>query len=296
MYKHALKIAAIIAIFFFSGNANSQSYVFLDENGKEVPEEIFNEKCNSSLLFNCMVIKQNEQLVVSQIRFKQKFGKVSPQEMEQIRKLLRKDSGRKLEKEKTLLISYYDSLADFKASKKMHDSLEKKFIKNYENKKDLNKKDYNSEKVAYFIDFSEEIFKKDLEDFIKKKKKCKKKFEKRFNASVIFMHPDDVIKEKQYSNFNWVKDRGVINSVFIKNDMQDPLIYKRIRFLILKPDGEYFISNSHFNNNTKILKTLLKNKDWSDYKEDYKNSLYGDVMGEGLFKRKIRYHHQERCF
>ncbi|MGO1585271.1 hypothetical protein [Mesonia sp.] len=69
----------------------------MDENGKEVSAKIFDEKCDSNLLFHCLIVKQTQQLVVSQIRLKQKFGKISPQEMNQIRKLLRKDSGRELE-------------------------------------------------------------------------------------------------------------------------------------------------------------------------------------------------------
>ncbi|MDT0293783.1 hypothetical protein ACFQ3R_10370 [Mesonia ostreae] len=296
MYTQALKIAAIIAILFFSGFASAQSYVFLDEDGKEVSAEAFGEKCDSNLLFNCTVIKQTKKLVVAQIRFKQKFGKISTQEMDQVRKLLRKDSGRELEKEKTLLISYYDSLADFKASKKMHDSLEKKFIDQYKNNADQYKKDYKSEKVEYFIDFSREIFDDKIKDFVKDKNRCKKKFEKRFNVNVLFMHADNVVKEKQYSNFDWIQDRGVINTVFIKNDLQNPFISKKVRFLVIKPDGEYFISNNHFNENTKILKKLLKNKDWSDYKEDYKKSLYGNIMGEGLFKRKPKRSHERHCF
>lgn len=296
MYNHALKILAIIAIFFFSTYASSQSHVYLDENGEKVSAEVFGEKCSSNLLFHCLVVKRTEQLVVLQIRFKQKFGKISPQEMDQIRKLLRKDSGRKLEKEKTLLISYYDSLADFKASKKMHDSLEKKWTKSYKYYMDLYEKDYKKEKVEYFIEFNKEIFDKRIEDFSKDKNKCKKKFERKFKINVVFMHPDDMALEEKYPNFEWVKDRGVINTVFIKNDMQDPLISKEVRFLVLKPDGEFFISNSHFNNNTKILKKLLKNKDWTDYKEDYEKSLYGNIMGVGLFERKPKRSHQRHCF
>lgn len=292
MYNHALKILAIIAIFFFSTYASSQSHVYLDENGEKVSAEVFGEKCSSNLLFHCLVVKRTEQLVVLQIRFKQKFGKISPQEMDQIRKLLRKDSGRKLEKEKTLLISYYDSLADFKASKKMHDSLEKKWTKSYKYYMDLYEKDYKKEKVEYFIEFNKEIFDKRIEDFSKDKNKCKKKFK----INVVFMHPDDMALEEKYPNFEWVKDRGVINTVFIKNDMQNPLISKEVRFLVLKPDGEFFISNSHFNNNTKILKKLLKNKDWIDYKEDYEKSLYGNIMGVGLFERKPKRSHQRHCF
>ncbi|PZW39210.1 hypothetical protein LX95_02352 [Mesonia algae] len=296
MNRHTLQIIVIIAIFFISVRGVSQTYVYLDENGKEISANNFDEKCNSNLLFQCLVIKQTKEFVISQIRLKQKFGKISPLEANQIKKLLSKDGKEELSNEKILLISYYDSLADYRASKEMHNFLEEKFINYYKKHIDEYKRYYKKNKVTYFSKFNKEIFEKKIKKFSKKKKKCKTKFEKKFDINVVFMHSDSSKFEKNYSDFKWVKDRGVINSVFIKNDMQDSLTSKKVRFLVLKPDGEYFISNYHYNNNSKILKTLLKNKNWSDYKEDYKKSLYGNIMGVGLFKRESRYHYKAHCF
>ncbi|MGO1585270.1 hypothetical protein [Mesonia sp.] len=133
----------------------------------------------------------------------------------------------------------------------------------------LYKKEYRKEEIEYFV---------------------------KFKVNVLFMHTDDITLEEKYLNFEWIKDRGVINTAFIKSDMQDPSVTKRVRFLVLQPNGEYFISNYHFNDNTKILKTLLKNKDWSECKEDHKKSLYGNIMGKGLFKRKPKYSYEQHCF
>ena len=287
MEKFSLKIIVITAFLFISAYATSQTYVYLDENSKEISLKDFKKKCGNQL-YKCLTYTKDS-IALSQVLYKYKFGKISPQEYEQLRKLLIKDAAIEIQPNKIIVIKKYDKLYSYvnlPVGEKGSYNKRKIEVDSLNNvTSPLHRYSFNS------YNFKKEVFDKIVSNWVMSISKCKEKYEEKFNVKIIHLHTENSTLEKEYINFKWLKDRGIFKNIFFTY----PKLHNT---LILKPDGEYFLSNSNSNsnNNTEILKTLLKNSDWTTYRKDYEKSLYEISKGEGLFKHKPKRFYGQPCF
>ncbi|MDQ7918635.1 hypothetical protein RBU60_13735 [Mesonia sp. MT50] len=109
MENFSLKIIFLFAILFISRDVNAQTKLYLDQNGEKISLQEFKKRCNSSYLYNCLSFKKDS-IVFSQIFYKHQFGKISPQEYEQVRKLINKDSDFAIEPNQIIVIKKHDNL------------------------------------------------------------------------------------------------------------------------------------------------------------------------------------------
>lgn len=286
--KKSLHIFFITAFLFFSVYSSAQSYVYLDENNQEISLKEFKKKCGSSHLYDCLTYTKDN-VVLSQVLYAYQFGKISSQEYEQLRKLINKDAGINIQPNQMIVVKKYDSIFSYEREVELH----KKHIKHYQAVKvevDSVNKIYPKKRKLLLKphDWNKEIFDNIVTNWTNNVNSCIKKYEDKFNLKIVFFHMDKKSLEKEYKDFNWLKDRGIINDIFFK--------YAKLHHtLILKPDGEYFLSGGHFK--THYYKRLLRNKDWSRYKRDYEKSLNGDYPnGKGMFRFDYSDHSHNYCF
>ncbi len=286
MNRHTLQIIVIIVIFFISVRGVSQTYVYLDENSKEVSSQAFYQKCNSSHLYNCLSYK-NDDIVLSKIQYTYQFGKMSSEEYNQLRQLIHKDANISIDSNQTVLIKKHDSLFDFEHEVILHQKHEEEYRAMKRKIDSINLTATSLHKYRYRPhQFNKEIFDEIVLNWINYTNRCIKKYSEKFEVKFVFVHNDSKILEDHYQDFKWVKDRGVFKTTFFAY----PKIHNTV---ILKPDGEYFLFNSHFQ--TRHIKKLLKNNDWSKYKEDFKKTLEKKHSnGKGIFK--VDHTHPKRCF
>jgi len=290
--KFSLKIIVITAFLFISAYATSQTYVYLDENSKEISLKEFKKKCASNQLYDCLTYTKDN-VVLSQVLYTYQFGKISPQEYDQLRKLLIKDAGINIQPDQMIVIKKYDSLLSYEREVELH----KKHVRDYKAIKaetdSVNKiYPYKRKLLIKQHDWNKEIFDEIVSQWTKDVNSCiekyEEKYEEKFNLKMLFFHMDKPSLEKEYKDFKWLKDRGVLSEIFFK--------YGKLHHtLILKPDGEYFLAGGHFK--TYYYKRLLRNKDWSKYKRDYQKSLSGDYPnGKGMFRFDYSNHPNQYCF
>ena len=109
---------------------------------------------------------------------------------------------------------------------------------------------------------------------------------RKYNAETFYIYKYDYGSIKTYPDLNWIKDRSIFKNVFFK-------IMYNSDFLILKPNGDYFLSGGHLD--TKMIKTLIKTKNWDEYKKDLENSISAQSKeGIGFFKENT--YHKSHCF
>jgi len=295
--RSAFKLLGFLFFLLSYTLSDAQELVFLDEDLTKITENAFQEKCSSNSIYDCVILKNTNELIIAQIKKKMTFGEISEKKMNQIYTLLAKDTDTKIESTTTLVISYHDSLADYESSKKQHEYLEKKFISYYSKKENYSDYEqlYKKKKVEYFTDFNKTIFNKRINRFIKQSARCKEKYEKKFPVKVVFIHDDLKKYEKTYDTFKWVKDRGIIKSVFFEKI--ETTKNNRPRFLVLKPNGEFFVYNGLFYNRNKILTQLLKTNHWDELRKELTESSHkNNSNGKGVFKRNRVYANYNHCF
>ncbi|MGO1585269.1 hypothetical protein [Mesonia sp.] len=112
MEKFSLKITVLFVFLFILRDLNAQTKLYLDQNGKKITLREFKKRCNSSYLYNCLSFKKDS-IVFSQIFYKHQFGKISPQENEQVRKLINKDSDFAIELNQIIVIKKHDNLLSY---------------------------------------------------------------------------------------------------------------------------------------------------------------------------------------
>lgn len=262
------KIIAFLTLILFSFNTiYAQDIFYLDENIVEIDSIEFKKKCKIYVL-KCLTYK-TDSVEVNKVLYDFKFGKLSPIEYEQIKKTLIQKSLKNIDDAPVLLVNYRDSLYDFEIRKKNYDIhiQEHKEVKHHK--------------------FTFETFNKSRKKWISKQQKCSSKIDKRFNTAAFYVYNFDYGSIEHYPDLGWIKDRGVFKKVFFQ-------IYGNYRYLVLKPDGEYFLCGSYFSDSN--LKYLLKNKDWTKIKADFKESYVSESpFGVGRFKKRS-YNHLEPCF
>lgn len=280
--KRSIKpLLTFLFSFILTHQLTAQQELYFDEASNQINKAEFEQKCNSNYIYKCIAYP-TDTLVVNKVFFKYQFGKLNVEEFQQIRKLLIKDGEYKIGENDIIIIKKIDSLWNYNREVKLHKIHEKK----YKEYKAINDSLGYEKHHFHEHDFNKEIFEKNLNSWIKQNQKCIDKFERKFNTKVIFLHEDNINFENVYDDFSWVKDRGVIKRLFFKsNNVHD--------LLIIKPDGEYFLSGSHFID--RYLKKLLRHEDWSKFKKDFEKSL-DSKNGKGIFKKDNSYYHKKHCF
>jgi len=255
----------------------SQEEIYLDENMKEIDSLQYSKRCTFQI-FKCLEYK-TDSLIINKVLYKYSFGKIEPKEYEQIRKLLIRDSKTKIEAESVLVINYYNSINSY-------NTIYRKHLKNYVKPDSANSKVTNKYIVRH--DYTLKDYKKNKMKWVKTKNKCIKRFEKVKNTKILFIYQNSEVPVNSYLNFNWIKDYGLFKNKFFKIKYQNSL-------LVIKPDGEYFLSGSHFSD--KNVNKLLKHSDWTKYKKDWVNTIHKNLSsGVGMFKRESLYYHKSHCF
>lgn len=266
-----MKIIIFLLLILFPFLNFSQSEVYLDENMKEVGKSTFKSKCESQI-FKCLNYT-TDSLIIHKILYKYSFGKIKPKEYNQLRNLLIIDSKREIDSNATIILKFRDSLQNLQVLKNRYDKhiivCEAKNLKMEHESKNL------------------KSFAKDRNTWIKSKEKCTKKFTKKNNVSVNYLYKYENNAVDSYSNFNWVKDRGIFKNLFFKIMYQSNL-------LIIKANGDYFLSGSHISD--KSITKLIKKKDWTKYREDWQSSLTTHKKnGKGFFNKDTGFH-KKHCF
>ena len=84
------------------------------------------------------------------------------------------------------------------------------------------------------------------------------------------------------------EDNGAFRNTFFQ-------IMRQYDFLVIKPDGEFFLSGGHLSDAK--LKQLLNDRDWTPIKDDWKKSTETKVKnGYGFFRKYDPDFHINHCF
>ncbi len=267
--------------YFFLFSQESTTELYLDENLNKIDSITYSKKCKR-ILSKCLEYK-TDSLIINKISIKYAFGKLTSSEYNQIKGVITRNSDMKLKQNEVLVIKYYDSLLNFNSVNRRH-------LNHIKKPKTVLPDSLASAKNTknVFHTFNESIFNENRKKWVKKHKKCIAKNEKKYDMKLIYLYKDEQNVLDQYEDFNWVKDNGVFKNKFFN-------IMFNFHLLIIKPDGDYFLSGGHITD--KQVGKLLKKMDWSEYKNDWKLSFQKQVInGSGLFKKTDSYYHKKHCF
>ncbi|MBU2938844.1 hypothetical protein KO494_04740 [Lacinutrix sp. C3R15] len=275
------KITALFLLISF--HTISQEKVFIDENMKEIDSLQFNTICKNRA-YKCLAYS-SDSILVNKVLPKYSFGKITPQEYDQIRSILELDSKTKVVPGSKIVISYSDTLFNKETIIKNQMGIFNQpnlsnnitFISNGFSKvinpnKDLDRRD--------FIKFNEKID--------KYLTKCIENFEKQDLVSVNYVYNKKQDGITYFENTPRLKDRGIFKNTFFK-------IHKNYKLLVLKPDGEYFLSGGYMSN--KNVQLLLKNDDWSPIREDLQEFIIrGCYIKYNFFEDPFYGRFTKNCF
>jgi hypothetical protein len=250
----------------------SQIEVHIDEDLKEINLEDYNKKCYSEI-FKCSTYK-TDSIKINKVLFRYAFGKLNKERRKELNELLSNKSSVKIDSNRTLIITYNDTL--FGLYSRL--AYRKKLLISQE-KTNLERKN-SGESPIKFINrkLTPKTYLKSIKKNEKKLKKCISKANEKYNTDVFFFYKNDKDYLKDIEFTNWIQDTGLIKDTFFK-------IANRNNFVILKPNGDYFLSEPRLSDNRLI--SLLKNNDWSQYKLDWENSIAANSKtGIGFFKRE----------
>lgn len=263
-----IKIAIIFTFLFLAaGKSTAQQKIFIDENMNSIDSIQYINKCKI-LVLKCLKYK-TDSIEVNKVLYNYSFGRITSTEYKQVKKLLIQNADTLINSNAVILINYRDSLYNFEANKKNYDIHVLKHDSIRHNK------------------FTVKNFETNRKNWIKKQNKCIKKLAKNYNTKTFYVYKYDFGTLKSDEALIWIKDRGIFKNMFFK-------IQYNYNYLIIKPDGEYFLCGNHFSNIN--LKFLLKNSDWSKVKLDLQNSYISNSLdGIGTFS-EVNGLHIEHCF
>ncbi len=255
----------------------SQNEVYIDEQMQELDSLSYEKKCKE-IAFKCHKY-DTDFITINKVLTKYAFGSITPDEATQLRKLLILDSGKDIKKDDAILVSYTDSLRSFKTILKnsnrhikMHDS--------------INKASKNLRTTHRL--YTKNKYLKNLKKYVKRTNKCIKKYEQRQSVSVHYAYGDGQNVADNYKGMIFIKDRGILKATFFN------IIYN-YNLLLLKPDGDYFLSGGHLSDD--MLLDLIKDEDWTKHKADWESTLHVYKMnGIGMFKEIGQLDHRKHCF
>ncbi|WP_299254497.1 hypothetical protein [uncultured Lacinutrix sp.] len=262
-------------IFLFSSLVSlSQNVkkIYIDEDLKEMNLVTYIAKCKYKT--NKCVEYKTDSLAIYKVLKKFSFNKLSAKNYEQIRLLLNQDSNIKIDSGETIILKNFDSIYSYSSAKKKHDNHAKTHISTL-NGKPLHHNNYNKK-----------TYERNEKTHIRNIRKCTQKFEKLNNIKVLYTFSNSELSNSKNSKLNIIKARSIIKSTFFK-------ILYQYDTLILKPNGEYFLSGGHLND--KLVKKIVLTKNWTTLKNDWKDSREKyPITGSGLFK--FDKSHSKHCF
>lgn len=252
------KIAILFIFILFGFNfSTAQKSVYFDENMQEINAETYSEKCEQVIL-KCLIYK-TETLNIHKVLYRYKFGNTNKRIVNQIRNLAGEQLGKSIDTTQNLLIYYHDTLYTFNARLNQ--------LKYFEQIDSIVFK-YPTKKM-----YDKQVSKSRL-GIIKKSKT----YSKKHHTALLHFYNFDFGAIYNQSQPILVKDNGILKSHFFE------AIYN-YGYLILKPNGTYFLSGGNFGN--KNLNLLLKNNDWSKFISDWEKTYnQKNKKGVGIFKLK----------
>ena len=263
----------ILLITLFPLMSLSQSKeIFIDENMVEIDSLTFNKKCSSRVL-KCLKY-QDSTLIVNKAHRVFKFGKVSSQEYNQIRLLLIKKSKLEISPDQIIVIKHVDSIGG------SYQAYLKKREENSHNRPVFVTSNVSENNRPIKIRVPGTLSEKQYDMFqrrgIAKYAKCVKKFERKYNSRVITTYKFNGNKKDLYKSINWVDYPGIIIPKFLNS-------VKNGRYLIIKPDGEYFVASRKMGDSS--LEKLFKDQNWTKHKEHLERSeTENSKIGYGIFR------------
>lgn len=275
MPKGVIIIFIFLFPFFIVSQTNVKSF-FLDENNKEIDSLTYSKKCNT-YYFKCLDYN-TDTLKLKKVLYRFSFGKLKEDEINQIRNLLKSDLNFNLKEGESLVVKFRDTILAFPEILKRYEA----HVKIHESRNTMGS--YVKHKA-----FNKKIHKSRIKHWVKEKNKCFKKFKKKFPVNFLYVYKHDKGGVKEYENFSWNEDiRKLLKNRFFK-------IMYNYNLLVIKPDGNYFLSGGHFSDNN--LKKLLEVSDWSKFLSDFNafKNKYPN-KGFGIFKKPIGYTHISHCF
>lgn len=263
---------------------------YLDENSIAISEKTFNEKCNAAVFYCKQYDRDN--MVIFKVYHQMLFGKLKPQEYDQLRIYLNRKSTKKIPENHKILIHYEESLVGFKESNEHCNLVNSKSLKdNYEafNLEAALNGEYPFESIKRFqkyvrnhrLEFhDEEKFNEEIASYANQQNNCIKKIETKYQTPVFYVVNNNYNYPIKNEHFTWVVDGGAIKNTFVKSNPDT-------NFILIKPNGEYFIKNDFLPDY--VLNKLLKNEDWSQYILEWKESIRTNYsIGYGIVNDMTR--------
>ncbi|TVZ46962.1 hypothetical protein JM82_1551 [Olleya sp. Hel_I_94] len=268
----------LLLIFLFCTAMLSQNSVYIDEDFTTMDSISYYKKCKG-ITKKCLQYK-TDSLTVNKLSPMYRFGKLKVDEYDQIKTLIQSKSNNTKEN-KYIVIKYYDSIFGFERAEKIH--AKHKITESF---KRSSGKVYVRQVKSH--PFNEDIFKEERADWQKRREKCIEKYEKRYPLDFVHMYKTEENALSTYVDFEWIKDQGAFKNKFF--DVQN-----NYNLLIIKSDGEYFLSGGHLTNSR--FEKLLKTDDWTKFKADLEASNTKNFTeGKGIFSKYEFYHNSKHCF
>lgn len=227
-----IKIALPLLMVLFVFNISSaQKVVYIDENMQEIDSTTYFNKCKHIIL-KCLIYKTNK-LKINKVLFKYKFGNTNKKTVKQIRDFAIEQTGRNIDTSQNLLIYFHDTLYSFEAR--------------------INTLKYFEQRDSIVVKYTtKKLFDKHTYQSRKKIRKRETTLQKNYNTALLHFYNFDFDAAKNPPQPYLIKDTGFIKNTFFE------AIYN-YGYVILKPDGRYFLSGGNFGK--KNLNLLLKNDD-----------------------------------
>jgi hypothetical protein len=247
-----------LILFTFSVNSQEESklIIHLDQNNEQISKQ---EYLNLSKLRATLVSTYKiDSLTYKIITLRNKFGQLSSKEFDQINQLISSRSSHSVNEKQYIIISIIDTLHNYESYVKnyikshpynFHPSIsKKKVISKYSGKMVTNSRILMLKKVDV-----EKSQSKDLA----KRSKCIERIKKKFNAKTVHTINSNFSDLTLNDGLNRIDDSGILKRKFMPYITGNWVV-------IIKSDGEYLITKHY---NSKLEKELLKNEDWSYFKE-----------------------------
>ncbi len=270
----------IVTSFLFS-----QEKVYVDVNMNYINKKEYKKKCKANI-FVCKKDKIGSKQI-NRIYYKYEFGRISSTEVNKLRELLVTQTGIEINKNSNIIIKYSDTLFDYKAIEKRREQHYNKHNKTILfNTSNISKK--REKKISERYEYKPLTLKtyiKNHIEFINNQKKCIKKAKLIYNTEAFYMYDIDLGHNVMWPDLNWIQDS---TNVFKNKFFKIPNYNAK---LIIKPNGEFFVSNANLDEKMQII--LLKNNwqtiinDWRLSVEQLKKNGFGFFNIDESFKRAV---------
>jgi hypothetical protein len=244
------------SVFLVNGQSKDIPVIYLDHNNKQITLQEYKNlvRLRATLLSTI----KTDSLIYKRITLRYEFGQLSLREFNQIKQLISNRSSKLVKEKEYIIISVIDSLHDYDSYVKNyitshHYNFDPSLIKTKVVSK-YNGKMVNNSRL-YMLD--KDSFKKKQSKHLIKRSKCIRNIEKKYDSQVFHLINHNFSIIDLSDGLNIIDDSGILKRKFI------PYINGN-RVIIIKPDGEYFITTNY---NSKLEKALLENKDWSKAKD-----------------------------